>query len=134
MDGTVVLWGAMIAWLGAAVIPFLIIQGIYGFSLLEVVNYVENVRLSVKVPNGVMNAARASLVERYVVCPPTMAPVPVVSSPDRSRQPEQLSVVCASALKSTASVYGYASMIVWAYVPYFVAASHGPSRTESLWR
>lgn len=38
---------------GAAVIPFLIIQGIYGFSLLEVVNYVEHYGLKrQKLPNG----------------------------------------------------------------------------------
>jgi alkane 1-monooxygenase len=39
---SVVLFGAMVVWLGWAVLPFLIIQAVYGFSLLEVVNYLEH--------------------------------------------------------------------------------------------
>lgn len=39
---TVVLFGGVIAWLGPKVIPFLIVQAAYGFSLLEVVNYLEH--------------------------------------------------------------------------------------------
>ena len=39
---TVVLFVVMIAWLGVAVIPFLAIQAVFGFCLLEVVNYVEH--------------------------------------------------------------------------------------------
>ncbi|HXG29471.1 MAG TPA: alkane 1-monooxygenase [Nevskiales bacterium] len=39
---TVVLWGALLAVFGPALLPFLIIQAVYGFSLLEVVNYVEH--------------------------------------------------------------------------------------------
>lgn len=37
-----VLFGAVIIWLGAGVIPFLILQAILGFSLLEIVNYMEH--------------------------------------------------------------------------------------------
>jgi alkane 1-monooxygenase len=37
-----VLWGAMIAWLGVGILPYLIVQAIIGFSLLEVVNYMEH--------------------------------------------------------------------------------------------
>ena len=39
---TVVLYGAMIAWLGWIIVPFLVVQAIYGFSLLESVNYLEH--------------------------------------------------------------------------------------------
>ena len=39
---SVVLWGGLIAAFGWIVLPFLLIQGIYGFSLLEVVNYLEH--------------------------------------------------------------------------------------------
>ncbi len=39
---TVVLWGALIAWLGVGITPYLLIQGVVGFSLLEVVNYMEH--------------------------------------------------------------------------------------------
>lgn len=39
---SVVLWGVLIAVFGPALIPFLIIQAVYGFSLLESVNYLEH--------------------------------------------------------------------------------------------
>lgn len=37
-----VLWGTMIAWLGIGIAPYLLIQAVIGFSLLEVVNYMEH--------------------------------------------------------------------------------------------
>ena len=37
-----VLWGAMIAWLGVGIAPYLLVQAVVGFSLLEVVNYMEH--------------------------------------------------------------------------------------------
>jgi len=39
---SVVLWGALIAVFGPALIPFVVIQAVYGFSLLESVNYIEH--------------------------------------------------------------------------------------------
>ncbi len=39
---SVVLWGALTVWLGVGILPFLVIQGVVGFSLLEVVNYMEH--------------------------------------------------------------------------------------------
>ncbi|HEX5372120.1 MAG TPA: alkane 1-monooxygenase [Aquabacterium sp.] len=39
---SVLLFGGLVAWLGWAVLPFLILQAMYGASLLEVVNYVEH--------------------------------------------------------------------------------------------
>ncbi len=39
---TAVLFAVAIAWLGLAVVPFLVIQAVFGFCLLEVVNYVEH--------------------------------------------------------------------------------------------
>jgi len=39
---SVVLFGAIIAVFGPAVIPYLIVQAVYGFSLLEAVNYLEH--------------------------------------------------------------------------------------------
>ena len=39
---TLVLWGALVAWLGPGLLPFLVIQAVVGFSLLEVVNYMEH--------------------------------------------------------------------------------------------
>lgn len=45
---TVVLWGAVIAVFGKVVVPFLLIQAAYGASLLEVVNYLEHYGLGRK--------------------------------------------------------------------------------------
>ncbi|MDX1511697.1 MAG: alkane 1-monooxygenase, partial [Nitriliruptorales bacterium] len=39
---TAVLWGALVAWLGPVILPYLVLQAIIGFSLLEVVNYMEH--------------------------------------------------------------------------------------------
>ncbi|HDR9133912.1 alkane 1-monooxygenase [Burkholderia vietnamiensis] len=50
---TVVVWGIAIALAGPVVIPFLVIQAAYGASLLEVVNYVEHYGLGRrKLPSG----------------------------------------------------------------------------------
>lgn len=50
---TVVLYGALIAWLGWIILPFLVVQAIYGFSLLESVNYLEHYGLCrQKLPDG----------------------------------------------------------------------------------
>ncbi|KRF00767.1 alkane 1-monooxygenase [Nocardioides sp. Soil777] len=39
---TAVLWGGLVAWLGPGVAPYLVLQAVVGFSLLEVVNYMEH--------------------------------------------------------------------------------------------
>ena len=39
---SVVLWGGLVAWLGVGILPFLVVQAVIGFSLLEVVNYMEH--------------------------------------------------------------------------------------------
>jgi alkane 1-monooxygenase len=39
---TLVLFGALMAWLGMMVLPFLVVQAVYASSMLEVVNYVEH--------------------------------------------------------------------------------------------
>ncbi|WP_175838696.1 alkane 1-monooxygenase [Burkholderia anthina] len=50
---TVVVWAIAIGMAGRIVIPFLVIQAVYGASLLEVVNYVEHYGLGRrKLPNG----------------------------------------------------------------------------------
>jgi alkane 1-monooxygenase len=37
-----VLWGGLIGWLGVGIAPYLLVQAVVGFSLLEVVNYMEH--------------------------------------------------------------------------------------------
>jgi alkane 1-monooxygenase len=39
---TAVLWGALLAWLGIGLLPYLVLQALVGISLLEVVNYMEH--------------------------------------------------------------------------------------------
>ena len=39
---TAVLWGGVLLWLGIEALPYLLIQGFIGLSLLEVVNYLEH--------------------------------------------------------------------------------------------
>jgi alkane 1-monooxygenase len=48
-----VLWGALMAVLGIGILPYLVVQAIVGFSLLEVVNYMEHYgMLRQKIGNG----------------------------------------------------------------------------------
>lgn len=57
---SVLLFGALVAWLGWTVLPFLLLQAAYGASMLEVVNYVEHY--------GLLRQKDAS--GRYVRCMP----------------------------------------------------------------
>src|SRR5699024_9475457 len=57
---SVLLWGVLIAVFGPALIPFVIIQAGYGFSLLESVNYIEHY--------GLLRGTRAN--GRYERCTP----------------------------------------------------------------
>lgn len=116
---SVVLWGALILWLGVAVIPFLLIQGIYGFSLLEVVNYVEHYGLlRQKLPNG-----------RYERCSPrhswnsnrivtNIFLFQLQRHSDHHAYPTRSYQALRHFDESPQLPYGYASMIVWAYVPF----------------
>jgi alkane 1-monooxygenase len=50
---TVVLWAAVLALFGIGVLPYLLIQGVFAFSLLEAVNYLEHYGLvREQLPNG----------------------------------------------------------------------------------
>ncbi|OBK87585.1 alkane 1-monooxygenase [Mycolicibacter sinensis] len=57
---SVVFWGVLIAVFGPALIPFVVIQAVYGFSLLESVNYIEHY--------GLLRQTRAN--GRYERCTP----------------------------------------------------------------
>lgn len=50
---TLLFFGALALWLGAAALPFLLLQAAYGASLLEVINYIEHYGLlRQKLPSG----------------------------------------------------------------------------------
>ena len=57
---SVVLWGGLVAWLGIGVLPYLVLQAVIGFSLLEIVNFMEHYgMLRQKVGVGERAALRA---------------------------------------------------------------------------
>jgi len=39
---SVVLWAAALGWLGPEILPYLLVQAVFGFTLLEIVNYMEH--------------------------------------------------------------------------------------------
>ncbi|PZS12662.1 MAG: alkane 1-monooxygenase [Pseudonocardiales bacterium] len=50
---TIVLWAALLTLFGVGIVPYLLIQAIFGFALLEAVNYVEHYGLMrQQLPNG----------------------------------------------------------------------------------
>jgi alkane 1-monooxygenase len=50
---SVVLWGALVAGFGPGILPYLLLQAVLGFSLLEAVNYLEHYGLSrQQLPSG----------------------------------------------------------------------------------
>ena len=65
-----VLFGALIAFFGPAVIPFLIIQAVFGFSLLENVNYLEHYGL-LRQKNDTPEKAATSAARRCTAGTPT---------------------------------------------------------------
>ncbi|OCB26813.1 alkane 1-monooxygenase [Mycobacterium malmoense] len=65
---SVVLWGALIAVFGPALIPFVIIQAVFGFSLLESVNYLEHyglLRQKLDSPSGKARYERCAPVHSW---------------------------------------------------------------------
>jgi alkane 1-monooxygenase len=57
---TLLLFGALVAWLGWMALPFLLVQAVYAASMLEVVNYVEHYGL----------LRQKDMAGRYVRCEP----------------------------------------------------------------
>ena len=54
---SVVLWGSLTAAFGLGVLPYLVIQAVFGFALLEAVNYLEHYGLvRQRLPNGPLGA------------------------------------------------------------------------------
>jgi alkane 1-monooxygenase len=59
---SVVLFGVLAAFFGIAVVPFLLVQAVYGFTLLESVNYMEHY--------GLLRQKRDDGTDRYERCQP----------------------------------------------------------------
>ncbi|MDN7901793.1 alkane 1-monooxygenase [Burkholderia cepacia] len=115
---TVVVWGIAIAMAGKVVIPFLVIQAVYGASLLEVVNYVEHYGLGRrKLPNG-----------RYERCTPqhswnsnhvvtNLLLYQLQRHADHHANPTRSYQALRHFDDSPQLPAGYATMILFAYVP-----------------
>lgn len=71
---SVVLFGVLVAVFGPVIVPFLILQAVYGFSLLETVNYLEHY--------GLLRQKTASA--GTSAAPPRTAGIPTTSSPTSS--------------------------------------------------
>jgi alkane 1-monooxygenase len=61
---TLVLWGAVVVWLGPGVLPYVVLQTVVGFTLLEAVNYLEHYGL-LRARVGVGAAERWERVEPF---------------------------------------------------------------------
>jgi alkane 1-monooxygenase len=137
---TVVIFGALTAAFGWIVLPLLVIQAVYGFSLLEVVNYLEHYGLCrQKLPNG-----------RYERCQPThswnsnhvvtnLLLYQLQRHSDHHANPTRSYQALRHFDQSPQLPSGYASMIVLAYLPplWFkvmdpkVVAHHGGDMTKA---
>jgi alkane 1-monooxygenase len=115
---SVVLFGALAIWLGPAVLPFLVIQAVFGFSLLEVVNYVEHY--------GLLRQKEAS--GRYERCKPShswnsnhlvtnLLLYHLQRHSDHHANPTRRYQALRHFEESPQLPSGYASMIVIAYFP-----------------
>ena len=102
---------------GKVVIPFLVIQAVYGASLLEVVNYVEHYgSAAASRRTAATNAARRSIRGTAITSSPTCSCTSCSGTPTitRIRRARQALRHFDDAPQLPA---GYATMILFAYVP-----------------
>lgn len=116
---TVVMYGALVLWLGWAALPFLLLQAFYGASLLEVINYIEHYGLlRQKGPDG-----------RYVRCAPehswnsnhivtNLMLYQLQRHSDHHAHPTRSFQALRHFDESPQLPSGYASMLIPAYIPW----------------
>ena len=133
-----VLWGAMVAWLGVGILPYLVVQAVVGFSLLEVVNYIEHygmLRQRVGAPGR----------ERYERVLPShswnsnniatnVLLYHLQRHSDHHANPTRRYQTLRDFEESPVLPTGYAGMILLALRPAGVAPGHGPARAGPLRR
>jgi alkane 1-monooxygenase len=115
---TVALYGALTLWLGPWALLFLVAQAIWGFSLLEVVNYIEHYGLlREKLPNGRYErcAPRHSWNSNHVVT--NLALYQLQRHSDHHANPTRRYQALRHFDESPQLPSGYASMLILAYVP-----------------
>jgi alkane 1-monooxygenase len=115
---TLVLFAGMMLWFGPAILLFLVVQAVYGFSLLEVVNYVEHY--------GLLRQKEAS--GRYERCKPShswnsnhivtnLLLYHLQRHSDHHANPTRRYQALRHFEDSPQLPSGYASMVLLAYVP-----------------
>ncbi len=115
---SVMFWGVLIAVFGPALIPFMVIQAVFGFTLMETVNYLEHYGLlRQKTQSG-----------RYERCAPRAqlelrphrdqsVPLSPAAAQRSPRQPDPALSDSAQHAGAPNLPSGYASMIALTYVP-----------------
>ncbi len=132
---SVVFWGVLIAVFGPALIPFMVIQAVFGFSLLETVNYLEHYGLlRQKTESG-----------RYERCAPehswnsdhivtNLFLYHLQRHSDHHANPTRRYQTLRSMHGAPNLPSGYASMIGLTYCPAAVAQGDGSPRARALRR
>ena len=132
---SVVFCGVLIAVFGPALIPFMVIQAVFGFTLLETVNYLEHY--------GLLRQKTAS--GRYERCTPehswnsdhlvtNLFLYHLQRHSDHHANPTRRYQTLRSIDGAPNLPSGYASMIALTYVPAAVAAGDGPPGARALRR
>ncbi|HEY3717795.1 MAG TPA: alkane 1-monooxygenase [Jatrophihabitantaceae bacterium] len=115
---SVVLWGALVAAFGLGVLPYLALQAVLGFSLLEAVNYLEHYGLGRRqLPNGRWERVdpRHSWNNNHIVTNVLLYHLQRHS--DHHANPTRRYQALRHFEESPQLPSGYASMIVLAYFP-----------------
>jgi alkane 1-monooxygenase len=115
---SVVLWGALVAAFGVGVLPYLALQAVLGFSLLEAVNYLEHYGLGrQQLPNGRWERVdpRHSWNNNHIVTNVLLYHLQRHS--DHHANPTRRYQALRHFEESPQLPSGYASMIVLAYFP-----------------
>lgn len=115
---TVVLFGALVLWLGVSVLPFLLAQAFFGAALLEVVNYIEHYGLLRRVePSGRYErcAPRHSWNSNHVVT--NLVLYQLQRHSDHHANPTRRYQALRHFDESPQLPCGYAAMLLAAYIP-----------------
>jgi len=115
---TVVLWAALIVLFGIGILPYLVVQAVFAFSLLEAVNYLEHYGLRrEELPNGRYErvSPRHSWNNNHIVT--NLFLYQLQRHSDHHANPTRRYQALRHFEESPQLPSGYASMIVLAYFP-----------------
>ena len=115
---TVVLFAALALAFGPVVLPYLLLQAVIGFSLLEVVNYLEHYGLlRQKTRTAATSAACPSTAGTATTSPPTSSSTTCSATRDHHANPTRRYQALRHVDEAPQLPTGYAGMIVLAWFP-----------------